>query len=40
MPSRNLVPGTLLTALGALVVAVVSLFNFRERGAGEAGKEP
>lgn len=36
MPSRHLAPGTLLTLLGALVVGLVSLFNFRDRRAGEA----
>jgi formate dehydrogenase iron-sulfur subunit len=36
MPSRNLLPGALTTALGALVVALVSLFNLRDRRAGEA----
>ncbi len=35
MPSRNLVPGALFTVLGALVVGLVSLFNFRDRRAGE-----
>jgi formate dehydrogenase iron-sulfur subunit len=36
MPSRHLVPGTLLTMLGALVVGMISLFHFRDRRAGEA----
>jgi formate dehydrogenase iron-sulfur subunit len=31
MPSRHLVPGSLLTMLGALVVGLVSIFNFRDR---------
>ncbi|MBA4263967.1 MAG: hypothetical protein C0453_02700 [Comamonadaceae bacterium] len=35
MPTRHLVPGTLFTMLGALVVGLVSLFNFRDRRAGE-----
>jgi len=35
MPTRNLVPGTLFTMLGAIVVGLVSLFNFRDRRAGE-----
>jgi formate dehydrogenase iron-sulfur subunit len=33
MPSRNLVPGALFTMLGAFVVGLVSLFNFRDRRA-------
>lgn len=36
MPTRNLLPSALTTALGALVVVLVSLFNFRDRRAGEA----
>lgn len=36
MPTRHLQPGALATALGALVVGLVSLFNFRERRSGEA----
>jgi formate dehydrogenase iron-sulfur subunit len=36
MPSRHLGPGALATALGALVVGLISLFNFRDRRAGEA----
>jgi formate dehydrogenase iron-sulfur subunit len=39
MPSRHLVPGTLFTMLGALVVALVSVFNFRERRAGRTDGE-
>jgi formate dehydrogenase iron-sulfur subunit len=39
MPSRNLVPGALFTVLGAIVVGLASLFNFRERRAGETDGE-
>jgi formate dehydrogenase iron-sulfur subunit len=35
LPSRNLVPGSLFSALGALLVAVIGIFNFRERRSGE-----
>jgi formate dehydrogenase iron-sulfur subunit len=33
MPTRNLVPGTLLSMLGAVLVGVIGVFNFRNRGA-------
>jgi hypothetical protein len=32
MPSRNLVRGGVWTALGAVVVGLLGLFSFRERG--------
>jgi formate dehydrogenase iron-sulfur subunit len=33
MPTRNLVPGTLLSMLGAVLVGLIGVFNFRNRGA-------
>ena len=38
MPTRNLVPGTLLSMLGAVLVGLIGVFNFRNRG-GRAHKE-
>ena len=38
MPSRNLVPGTIYTALGAILVALAGIFNFRTRGASQPGE--
>jgi len=35
MPSRNLVRGGIWTTLGAVVVGLLGLFSFRERGEGE-----
>ena len=32
MPSRNLVKGGVLTAVGAFVVGLLGLFSFRNRG--------
>jgi hypothetical protein len=32
MPTRNLVPGSLFTVLGAFLVGLMGLFSFRERG--------
>jgi hypothetical protein len=32
LPSRNLVISSAFSALGALVVALISIFKFRERG--------
>src|SRR5207248_8640013 len=32
MPTRNLIPASLYTALGAVVLGLVGLFNFRGRG--------
>ena len=36
MPSRNLVPGSLYALLGAIMVGLAGIFNFRNRGASEA----
>ena len=36
LPSRNLIPSSLLAALGAALVGLAGLFNFRTRGAREA----
>ncbi len=33
MPSRNLVPGSLFSMLGAILVGLIGIFNFRNRGA-------
>jgi formate dehydrogenase iron-sulfur subunit len=35
MPTRNLVPGAVYAALGAIVVGLAGVFNFRNRSAGE-----
>ena len=35
LPSRNLVPGSIFTVLGALLVGLIGIFNFRDRRAGE-----
>jgi len=35
MPSRNLVPGSLYALLGAVMVGLAGIFNFRNRGASE-----
>jgi formate dehydrogenase iron-sulfur subunit len=35
LPTRNLVPGTMYTILGAILVGLAGVFNFRNRGAGE-----
>jgi formate dehydrogenase iron-sulfur subunit len=35
MPTRNLVPGSLYTALGAIMVGLAGIFSFRNRGATE-----
>jgi formate dehydrogenase iron-sulfur subunit len=32
MPSRNLVPSSLYTIFGAILVGLIGLFNFRDRG--------
>ena len=32
MPSRNLVPGSVYTVLGAILVGLAGLFSFRDRG--------
>jgi formate dehydrogenase iron-sulfur subunit len=36
LPSRNLVPASLYSALGAVLVALAGIFSFRSRGSGEA----
>ena len=36
MPSRNLLPGSVYTVLGAIMVGLAGLFSFRDRGAGDA----
>jgi LPXTG-motif cell wall-anchored protein len=35
MPSRNLVPGSLYALLGAIMVGLAGIFNFRKRAATE-----
>ena len=35
MPTRNLVPSSLFSVLGAVLVGLIGLFNFRNRGARE-----
>jgi hypothetical protein len=35
MPTRNLVPGSLYTVLGAIMVGLAGVFSFRSRGASE-----
>jgi len=35
MPTRNLVSGSLFSVLGAILVGLIGLFNFRNRGARE-----
>jgi formate dehydrogenase iron-sulfur subunit len=37
MPSRNLLPASIYAVLGAIVVALTGIFNFRNRGAKEDG---
>src|SRR6266481_2291848 len=39
MPTRNLIPASVYTVLGAIVVALAGIFNFRNRGAKE-DREP
>src|ERR1700694_39778 len=38
MPSRNLIPASIYAVLGAIVVALTGIFNFRSRGAKEDGE--
>jgi formate dehydrogenase iron-sulfur subunit len=38
MPSRNLVPGSLYALLGAIMVGLAGIFNFRNRGASKPGE--
>jgi hypothetical protein len=33
MPTRNLVPGSVFAVLGAIMVSLAGIFNFRNRGA-------
>jgi formate dehydrogenase iron-sulfur subunit len=35
MPTRNLTSGTMFSFLGALLVGLIGIFNFRNRGAAE-----
>ncbi len=39
LPSRNLMPSSLLSAVGALVLGVMGIINFRMRGANAAARE-
>jgi formate dehydrogenase iron-sulfur subunit len=39
MPSRNLIPASISALLGAIVVGLAGIFNFRNRGARE-DREP
>jgi formate dehydrogenase iron-sulfur subunit len=39
MPTRNLVSGSLFSVLGAILVGLIGLFNFRNRGAREHVEE-
>jgi formate dehydrogenase iron-sulfur subunit len=39
MPSRNLVPGSVYALLGAIIVGLAGIFNFRRRGASEGGEK-
>ena len=38
MPTRNLVPGSMYALLGAIMVGLAGIFNFRKRGASEPGE--
>jgi formate dehydrogenase iron-sulfur subunit len=33
MPTRNLVSGSMFSVLGAVLVGLIGIFNFRDRGA-------
>jgi len=35
MPTRNLVSGSMFSVLGAILIALIGIFNFRNRGASE-----
>jgi formate dehydrogenase iron-sulfur subunit len=39
MPTRNLIPGAVLTVFGAIMVGLTAIFNLRDRGARER-REP
>jgi formate dehydrogenase iron-sulfur subunit len=36
MPTRNLIPASVYAALGAIIVGLAGIFNFRNRGAGDS----
>ena len=38
LPSRNVVRGSLFAVLGAILVGIAGVFNFRNRGAKETGE--
>jgi len=38
LPSRNLIPASLYSILGAIVVGLAGIFNFRNRGTREDGE--
>jgi formate dehydrogenase iron-sulfur subunit len=38
MPTRNLVPSSVYALLGAVMVVLTSIFNFRNRGASQPGE--
>jgi formate dehydrogenase iron-sulfur subunit len=41
LPSRNLVPSSIYSAVGAALVALAGIFSFRSRGASDpAGRQP
>jgi formate dehydrogenase iron-sulfur subunit len=38
LPSRNLVPSSLYALLGAIMVGLAGIFNFRNRETGKPGE--
>lgn len=40
LPSRNLVPATVATFLGAIMVGLAGIFSFRERATQDAEDRP
>src|SRR5258705_5667450 len=38
MPSRNLIPGSLFSVLGAILVAAIGILNFRNRTISDSGE--
>jgi formate dehydrogenase iron-sulfur subunit len=38
MPTRNLIPASVYTIFGAIMVGLAGVFNFRNRGASERGE--
>jgi hypothetical protein len=38
MPSRNLVPASLYALVGAIMVGLAGIFNFRNRGESKPGE--